>query len=148
MSLKDLLKRVESIGQLQAQVGWFDTAKYQDGTPVALVAQTQEYGSPARRIPPRPFVRTTIEDKSEEWSDVMGLGLKAVLQGERSPLQVFTAVGDQAVGDIRMTIGMINDPPLEPVTVENRKKKGLEPYKPLQATGKMYSTCSYIVVRK
>ncbi|QLX25058.1 hypothetical protein HV271_09645 [Citrobacter freundii] len=146
--LDELVKRVQEMGRLKADVGWMDTARYPDGTPVALVAQTQEYGSPARHIPPRPFVRPTIASEKESWSRQMGIGVKAVANGIRDPLQVFTAIGELAAGDVRMTITQISSPPLADSTKKARAARGLEPDKPLQATGLMLSTCTSIVKEK
>lgn len=146
--IADLIKRVQEMGKLKAEVGWQDTAKYPDGIPVALVAQTQEYGSPARHIPPRPFVRPTVSAEKGSWSRQMGIGVKAVANGTRVPLQVFTAIGELAAGDVRMTITQISSPPLAESTKKSRAARGLEPEKPLQATGLMLSTCTSIVKEK
>lgn len=148
MGWKDLAKRVEALGRLKAEVGWQDTAKYPDGTPVALVAQTHEFGSPSRRIPPRPMVRPTILAEKRTWSDTMGQGVKAVAQGTRSPLQVMQAIGELAAGDVRLTITQINSPALTERTKAARKRRGLEPEKSLQATGLMLATCTSIVKEK
>lgn len=146
--LQDLIKRVEELGKLKAEVGWQDTAKYPDGTPVALVAQTHEFGSPARRIPPRPIVRPTILAEKRHWSDTMGQGVKAVAQGSRSPLQVMEAIGELAAGEVRQTITQVNSPPLAESTKSARRRRGLEPAKPLQATGLMLTSCTSIVKEK
>lgn len=146
--LDELVKRVEAIGKMHAEVGWMDAARYPDGTPVALVAPTQEYGSPARRIPPRPFVRPTVAAESGAWSRTMGHGVRAVAAGTRSAEQVFTALGELAAGDVRMTITQISSPPLAESTKESRASRGLEPDKPLQATGLMLASCTSIVKEK
>ncbi|EKY3117297.1 hypothetical protein ACTV1L_000166 [Cronobacter turicensis] len=146
--IADLIKRVQEMGRLKTEVGWQDTAKYEDGTPVALVAQTHEYGNPGRKIPPRPFVRPTIAAEKANWSRQMGLGVKAVASGARTPEQVFTAIGELAAGDVRMTITQVSSPPLEESTQKARAARGLEPEKPLQATGLMLATCTSIVKEK
>lgn len=146
--LQALIKQVEALGKLKAEVGWQDTAKYPDGTPVALVAQTHEYGSPARSIPPRPVVRPTILAEKRNWSDTMGLGVKAVVQGSRSPLQVMEAIGELAAGEVRQAITQVNSPPLKERTKAARKRRGLEQEKPLQATGLMLTSCTSIVKEK
>lgn len=146
--LDKLIKQIEAMGKLQTEVGWLDTAKYPDATPVALVAQTQEYGSPARHVPPRPFVRPTIAEQRDEWSRQMGLGVKAVTSGGRTPEQVFTAIGELAAGNVRQSITQVNSPPLEESTIAGRVRRGLEPHKPLQATGLMLTSCTSIVKEK
>ena len=42
-------------------------AKYPDGTSVALVAAFNEYGSPSRGQPPRPFFRNMIARNEASW---------------------------------------------------------------------------------
>ena len=41
-------------------VGFFETAKYQDGEYVATIAAIHNFGSQSRNIPPRPFFTHTI----------------------------------------------------------------------------------------
>lgn len=144
--LDELVKRVQEMGKMHAEVGWQDTAKYPDGTPVALVAQTQEYLVTPDGV--RSFVRPTISSEKGNWSRQMGIGVKAVANGIREPLQVFTAIGELAAGDVRMTITQISSPPLAESTKKARSARGLEPEKPLQATGLMLSTCTSIVKEK
>lgn len=146
--LQTLMKKVEEMGKFQAEVGWLDSAKYPDGTPVALVAQTQEYGSTKQHIPPRPFVRPTIAAQNNEWSRQMGLGVRAVARGNITPVNVFTAIGELAAGDVRQTITSITSPPLEESTKKARAREGLETEKPLQATGLMLASCTSVVKEK
>jgi hypothetical protein len=55
--------RCLSAGELQ--VGFMENADpYPDGTPVALVAAVQEFGSPSNGIPPRPFMRPAVAERS------------------------------------------------------------------------------------
>ncbi len=54
-NLKRLQKALSAADKSDLQVGWFESAKYDDGTPVAGVAAIQEFGSAKNRIPPRPF---------------------------------------------------------------------------------------------
>lgn len=147
--LDELVKRVQEMGRLKAEVGWQDTAKYLDtGVPVALVAQTHEFGSPAQRIPPRPFVRPTVAAEKGNWSRQMGIGVRAVASGARSSEQVFAAIGELAAGDVRMTITQISSPPITESTSKARVAQGLEAEKPLQATGLMLASCTSIVKEK
>ena len=60
---KKLEKRLNP--KLELEVGFFESATYKDGTKVAQVAYWNEYGTPT--IPPRPFFRDAIKEKSKEW---------------------------------------------------------------------------------
>lgn len=142
MGWKDLSKRLTEIGKLRASVGWHETAKYPDGTPVAGVAATQEYGSVKKNIPPRPMVRPTIAEQRNEWSRVAGLGFKAVSQNTRTPDQVVTALGELAAGDVRQKITQIMTPELAESTKRARTRQGYKPDKPLVRSGHMLATCT------
>jgi hypothetical protein len=121
---------VERIGNIPkgfdgqvGQVGWFPTAKYETGTPVAYVALIQEKGAPAVGIPPRPFIQPTIDEKKADWTALMAEGMREVVKGTMSPKDVLEGVGLQAAGDIRATLAAANVAPLSPVTVLLRKWK-------------------------
>lgn len=45
MGWKETAKQLELLGKYFASVGWHDTAKYPDGTPVAYIASIMEYGA-------------------------------------------------------------------------------------------------------
>ena len=64
-NIKQLLVTLNSLDRINLKVGWFEGAKYEDGTPVAYVAAIQEYGFV--NIPPRSFMRTTVQEKKEAW---------------------------------------------------------------------------------
>lgn len=147
MGWKKLSKELKELGKLRASVGWHETAKYEDGTPVALVAQTHEYGSVKAGVPPRPFVRPTIMEHSKEWAYHAGQGFKAVAAGSMTPLQVMTALGEAAAGDVRMTMSELQSPPLKESTVSRRIKEGFHPDKPLIRSGLMFTTCTSEIIK-
>ncbi|MDY8913955.1 hypothetical protein UZS93_14145 [Escherichia coli] len=100
------------------KVGWFESAKYEDGTSVAYVASLNELGKNAR-----PFMRPTIADRAQVWKSVGKKGAKQVINGEATAGYMFELIGLQASGDIAKTITKITDPPLSPVTLLLRKRK-------------------------
>lgn len=102
-----------------AKVGWFESAKYEDGTSVAHVAAIQEFGD-GKKIPPRPFMRTTFAEKAEDWVDLGRQALRAVAKGQLSGDQALEVVGMQAVGDIKQKITDIHEPKLSPYTIQQR----------------------------
>jgi len=50
------------------KVGFLEGSTYPDGTPTALVAAIQNFGAPARGIPPRPFFSNMVTAKSPGWA--------------------------------------------------------------------------------
>ena len=58
--LRRLLREAGKGGVSGVKVGFFSTAKYQDGTPVAAVAAWNEFGT--KTIPERPFFRNALAE--------------------------------------------------------------------------------------
>lgn len=144
---KDILNKVKA-SKLEAQIGWFDTARYEDGTPVAYIATIQEYGYPQGGIPPRSFVRSTIAEKSKDWKEIMRKNARDILYGKKSPAQVLELVALAAEGDIRKTITKITSPALAISTLDARWRRGNGSDKPLVDSGLMLATLTSVVVEK
>jgi hypothetical protein len=141
---------------LAGKVGWFPSAVYEGGQPVAGVAMVQEFGSPSRGIPPRPFMRSTSIEKRDYWASVSRNLAKGVALGQITPADLMTGVTEAAAGDIRQTISKLTSPPLKEQTVKARKRKlanggvgataGIS--KPLIASGIMLNTLTAEVGEK
>ena len=119
----ELMKRIKELDASKLQVGVFESAKYEDGTPVAGVAAVQELGSPKMGIPPRPFFRTTAEEKKGEWAELFERAARAIIDGTVTPDDALDSIGLQVAGQVRTTIGNIYEPALSPVTLHLRKLK-------------------------
>jgi hypothetical protein len=138
----DALNNIASnLSDKQLKVGFIDGATYPDGTPVAMVAATNEYGNPANNQPPRPFFRNAIAEHESEWLDAISRGLQKGV-----PLDdVLAVVGERAVGDVVQSIATLMDPPLSPATIASRKSKGNASTKPLVDTKVMIRDVHYEV---
>lgn len=147
---------LEQLGKVRGQVGWFESAKYADGTPVAYVAAIQEFGDPEHDIPPRSFVRTTQAARAPVWRELAQTWARRVIRGEVSAAAMMGRIGMQAAGDISKTISQINSPPLKPETVKARLRKlkgggvrrgaiSITAAKPLVDSGIMLATLSHNV---
>lgn len=151
-----LRQTVKTLDDAKARVGWFPAAKYETGAPVAGVAYVQEFGSPKKGIPPRPFMRTTAAEKQQEWAKTAGDLTRAAGQGKIAPGNIMTALALAAEGHVRATITKIYDPALAPATIAARKRKladggvsakaSIE--KPLVASGIMLATLTSEVDNK
>lgn len=102
----------------QAKVGWFESAHYPNGTPVAYVASIHEFG--VGPIPARPFMRPAVADDGPNWMKLMGQGAKAVLNGTHTSRQVLEMVALKAAGDVAKKIKAVTSPPLSPTTLLGR----------------------------
>lgn len=130
-------------------VGFLEGATYPDGTPVAAVAASNEYGRmvevkhPKGDVAgtyyqmPRPFFRSMISKKSGEWGKSVGELLKA--NNYEAP-RALSLMGDGIAGQLRESIQELSDPALAPSTVE---AKGFA--KPLVDTGHMMNSVDFEV---
>lgn len=151
-------KRLENALKLarakNVRVGWFDSARYEDGTPVAYVASIQEFGYVKGNIPPRLGMRTTAAEKGApggEWSKVAYGAARAVIDGSLGPNGMMDLIGLKASGDFAKHIAEVQEPPLKSATIKARQRRYANRkivgnlYKPLVATGTMISTLTYVV---
>ncbi len=120
---KALDAALKEAGTIECRVGWFETAKYENGTPVAYVAAIQEHGVPARSIPARPFMRPTVQREKPNWDALISNGATQVLEGKTGIQTVMETLGLIASGDVRKTISQVSDPPLSLTTLLLRKYK-------------------------
>lgn len=119
-------------GQREVRVGFFENAKYPDGTPVATIAAIQNFGAPSRGIPPRPFFSNMVDAKSPGWPDAFVKVMKAA----DYDIEVSLArMGEHIAGQLRQSIRDTNSPPLSPATIA---KKGFA--KPLIDTAVMFQS--------
>ncbi|MCW5001068.1 hypothetical protein M7963_06020 [Enterobacter roggenkampii] len=133
----DELNKVGSgFSDLQLKAGFLEGATYPDGTPVPMVAATNEFGNPANNQPPRPYFRNAIAEHEGEWQEAM-----ATLIGSGGDTRdVLSLLGEIIVDDIKGSIRQLDTPPLSPVTIA---RKGFD--KPLIDTSNMLNSVSYEV---
>ncbi len=118
-------------------VGFLEGSTYPDGTPTAMVAAIQNFGAPARNIPPRPFFSNMITNCSPAWGDELGKVLRSANYDSRLALG---RMGERIAGQLRQSIKDTNEPALSPITVA---RKGFA--KPLIDTGHMWNSVAYEV---
>lgn len=134
-ALHDLSQKLDKRGQVK--VGFLENATYPDGKKVAMIAAIQDFGAPARGIPPRPFFRNMVAAKQAEWPGAIAGLLRANGNDVQKTLE---QTGAAIAGQLRQSIVDTNDPPLKPATI---KRKGFE--KPLIDTGHMLQSVDYAV---
>lgn len=121
-------------------VGFLEGATYPDGTSVPMVAAIQEFGAPARNIPPRPFFRSMIAEKSPAW----GRAIADLLdETDYDAVRTLEMVGMGIKGQLQQSIRDLTAPPLKPSTVS---RKGFD--KPLIDTSVMINSVDYVVERR
>ena len=117
--LQRLLREAGKGGVSGVKVGFFSTARYQDGTPVAAVAAWNEFGT--KNIPERPFFRNALAESERGVSNILAKGIdtKKMVVDE----QLAGRVGEYVQGKIRDSIIALNDPPNSPATIARKRKK-------------------------
>lgn len=120
-----LQTHLKALDGVEAKAGVFESAHYEDGTPVAYVLAIQEYG--AGPIPPRPTGRPTVEAKRTEWLAKLEAGAVEVLDGRLTGVQVLEAVAMLAAGDWSKTIEALQAPALSRLTLALRAWKRENP---------------------
>ncbi len=144
-ALQAIKLRVQELASKQGKVGWFESSKYEDETPVANVAAQNEFGNPSKHIPPRPTVRPAIIEHEKEWKEIAAQGAIRIIEGKASASDVMETITLAAEGEIAKNIRSITSPPLAPYTIEMRKKKGNTSIKPLVDTGLELATLTSVV---
>ena len=130
---RDLRSRVVAVGV-------FSSA----GADVALRAAVHEFGSPSRNIPSRSFIRSTLEEKKQDYRALLrrlfsGL-LEESIHGSPDIDRAFGILGQKVTSDMREKIRSNIPPPLKPATIA-RKGSSVA----LIDTGRMIQAISYKV---
>ena len=151
MSLDDLTIRLSGLNGKELAVGWFESARYDDQTPVAYVASIHEFGTAGKGIPPRPFMRPTITNNKGEWRNILAKQLESVVDGSLSMTNVLDRLGLLIAGQIRQTISTLHEPPLKQATIAARLRQRADTAtvgslnKPLVDTGTLIGTLTHEV---
>ena len=136
--LEELADKVKNPAMLR--VGFFEKSRYPNGTSVAMIAAINEFGAPSRGQPPRPYFRSMIATKKNEWAPAIRDLLKANNYDAEKTLGI---AGSAIAGQLRQSIVDTNSPPLAPSTV---KRKGFD--KTLIDTSVMINSVGFEVTTK
>lgn len=134
--MDELNKIASGLSDLQLKAGFLEGATYPDGTPVPMVAATNEFGNPANNQPPRPYFRNAIVEHEGEWQEAMA----TLIENGGDTRDVLSLLGEIIVDDVKGSIRTLGAPPLSPVTIA---RKGFD--KPLIDTSNMLNSVSYEV---
>jgi len=156
--LKDITKRVHQMtGGAKVAVGVRGNAalakkktkEETEGEKLRLVdiATIHEYGSFARRIPERSFIRATVKENTAAYKQIMLLMAKQVLDPRKrlDPLKALAILGERVKADIQKRIRAGIGPELSERTLEARRRAGSESTLPLVVTGQLVNSISYEV---
>jgi hypothetical protein len=133
--LREIAAKIGKAGTLR--VGFLAGSTYPDGTPVAMVAAIQEYGAPAAGIPPRPFFRNMIREKSPNWGESLGA---VAVERDYDMVTTLAYMGQGIHGQLQAAIREFDSVPLAASTVA---RKGFD--KQLIDTAVMQNSVGYEV---
>jgi hypothetical protein len=110
----------------------------------ASLAFIQDRGSPANRIPPRPFLQPGVESVEQPIQKRLAQGARAVLDGDEGGVdKSLNAAGLTAQAGVRAYITNGNFAQLKPGTIRGRQRKGFIGTKPLIVTGQLRNAVNY-----
>ena len=139
--LRQVNAKRKSVGDSPyVEVGFFETAKYQNGVPVAAVAAWNEFGvsQEAKKIlgaiPSRPFFREAIRNNKDKVKKILA---DADVLADKNVLE---KVGEHMKGEITKSIVSGDWAPNAPYTVEEKGSS-----KPLIDTGLLRQSVHYEV---
>lgn len=125
------------------EVGYREDERYPDGESVRAVALAQEFGTP--KIPPRPWIRPTLDSRKGRWARAVATALKGAAKSEAGLRSMWQDRGREIVESLRHGIDKANNPPLSAHTIARRMARGNSSVKPLVDTGKMRNGLSFRV---
>jgi hypothetical protein len=114
--LREIAKKAGAPGTLR--VGFLEDAKYPDGTPVAMVAALNNFGTST--APPRPFFTQMVAEKRGNWGK--SIGQLAVNNGYDMKATL-SQMGEGVAGQLQDAITTMSVDPLSPITVMLRGMK-------------------------
>ena len=119
--LDKLAKKVSKAASLN--VG-FLAGSEANGKSAPMIAAIQEYGAPAKGIPPRPFFRNMVKKNKGSWGKTLG---DALILHKYDAAVALDAVGEVMDGELRESMIDITEPALSPVTLLLRERFGNNP---------------------
>ncbi|CDH33892.1 hypothetical protein [Xenorhabdus bovienii] len=145
--LKAALERIARTPSIQVQAGVLAGATNEDtGEPIAPYAAANEFGT--RNIPPRPFMRSTIANKSGEWGQLIGAQIRGRLQEAGGIEAAFNTLGMIMASDIKDSIEQSLPPPNAPATVAAKvRKERASPNQTLVDSGSLQRAIDYEVIK-
>lgn len=133
IALSEIAQNLQKAETLR--VGFLEGATAPNGNSIPLRAALNEFGT--GKIPPRPFFRNMIAEKSDEWPEAIAGLLKA---NDYDAQKALDLTGEGIKGQLQQSIRDTYTPPLAASTI---KRKGFD--KPLIEHGDMINAVDFEV---
>lgn len=132
----DLLRAFGDLGEPAVYVG----VRGESDSDLLIYAGANEFGTEDGHVPERSYLRSTADEKQEEYAEHISKGLGRVIDGTSSIGTELGRVGQRAVRDVQRKIVALKDPPNAPSTIA---KKGSS--NPLVDEGRLRQSIDYLV---
>jgi hypothetical protein len=146
--VKEMLDSVSYLTKNKVMVGTPAATAGRSGDPInnAAIGYINEYGSPAKNIPPRPWLYPPVNAMQDKAAAMLEKAADAVFDGKPGDAEnTMNALGLLAVAEIRKFIVAGAFVPLAPRTLADRKRRKITSTKPLLATYSFWRAISYVV---
>lgn len=132
--LKEMEARLEACAKLSVVVGIpaATNTTREGGISQAELAAVMEFGDEERGLVERSYLRSTLSEKKQKYTDNMAKQTKKVVKDGIDPKAAFALVGEDAAADVKMKITNGDFAPLKEATI---KRKGSS--KPLIDEGQL-----------
>lgn len=143
----DVINRVMALNKVTILGGILENADHPESDlGVAEIAFHNEYGVPAKRIPPRPFMWKAFQDRHERWEKIIEGEVIDYLDGKIPLDYLGFKAGGQMEADIQESIKSNMNPPNSPATIRRKKaRRNGEDRGTLRDTETMLNAVSFIV---
>lgn len=86
---------------------------YPDGTSVIMVGAVHEFGSPARDVPERSYLRSTVKEKKKPYKTLFRKLSKSIVDGKITMQKALAIIGLTVQTDVQKKITDIDTPALK-----------------------------------
>lgn len=148
MALVDGLDQERVLVGIPSDKAWRKPEEGEEASPVnnAVIGYIQEFGSPARNIPARPFLVPGVRMALERIGKLYESAARALLSGRLATIMdAHHRAGMIAQASVRRKITDGPFQPLSPVTLAKRRARGVKRTKPLIDTGQLRNSINYVV---
>lgn len=143
--IPQVTRSLRELGSYSVEVGIFGS----DDSFYAMIAGVHEFGVTILKetgniiIPERSFLRSTFDEKSNDWYNFIKKRIPKIITGGMKARQLMELLGAKVVSDIQKKIKDIQDPPNAPSTIVAKGSSN-----PLIDTGGLRMRVTYRVVSR
>jgi hypothetical protein len=145
--LEQTKKKLQYLKRLNLKAGVpSSAAPYEDGISTAVVAAVHEWGSLARNVPARPFLRPGIANAMPKISKLLEIKLPEYISGSITANNLYSLIGELVVAEITAMWDKNNWSPLSSKSAQKAVEKGNRQI--LFDTGHLKNSITYQLINR